>query len=223
VDRNLTLDGQKRINVNAAALAQLQQAGLAPAEMQAIQLHRLMQGPFLSVAHLLGNPQTGEPAVLTKERFKLLADKFTMVDADTIPGLVNINTAPRQVLLCLPGITEEIAVKIIDARSVPGADLSSLGWLTDVVTPAQLQQFANFITVHSYQYRIHAIGRVGTPYRRLASPDGDLQERPGAMKRMLAVYDRLAKPGPRLVYWRDATKLGMPYDPSQDWDQAVQQ
>jgi type II secretory pathway component PulK len=223
VDRNQTLNGQKRINVNAATPQQLQQAGFTPAEMQAMQAHLLARGPFTSVALLLGNPEAGVPPVLTKERFKLLADKFTMVDADTIPGLVNVNTAPKQVLLCLPGITEDLAVKIIDARNVPGADLSSMGWLTDVVTPAQLQQFANFITFHSYQYRIHAIGRVGTPYRRLANPDGDPQERPGAMKRMLAVYDRLAKPAPRLVYWRDATKLGMPYDPSQDSDQTVQQ
>ena len=98
VDRNQTLDGQKRINVNGANPAQLQQAGLTPAEMQAMQVHLLTLGPFPSVAHLLGNPQTGAPAVLTKERFKLLADKFTMVDADTLPGLVNLNTAPQFVL-----------------------------------------------------------------------------------------------------------------------------
>lgn len=223
VDRNQTLDAKKRININTASPQQLQEAGLTQPEIQVMTARLLTQGPFPSVAHLLGDPQTGAPAVLTKERFKLLADKFTMVDADTIPGLININTATKQVLVALPGINEDLAVKIIDARSVAGADLSNLGWLTDVVTPAQLQQFANFVTFHSYQFRIHAIGRVGTPYRRLSSPEGDPQERPGAMKRMIAVYDRLAKPGPRLVYWKEATRLGMPYDPTQDWDQTVNQ
>jgi hypothetical protein len=41
-----------------------------------------------------------------------------------------------------------------------------------------------------------------------------LPERPGAIKRMMAVFDKLATPAPRLVYWKDMTKLGMPYDPA---------
>jgi hypothetical protein len=30
---------------------------------------------------------------------------------------------------------------------------------------------------------------------------------------MVAVFDKLATPNPRLVYWKDQSKLGMPYDP----------
>ena len=212
-DKNQTQDGQKRVNVNTATPQQLQQAGLTQPEIQTHAARILTGGPYPSVADLLGNPAQGIPAVLTKERFKLLADKFTMLDTDPVPGLLNINTAPKQVLLCLPGITEDIAVKIIDARTVAGADLSNIGWLTDVVTPAQLQQFANFITCRSYQYRIHAVGRVGSVTWNANSTPA-VPERPGVIKRMIAVYDRLAKPNPRLVYWKDATKLGMPYDPA---------
>jgi len=220
-DKNQTLDGQKKINLNTSTPQQLQQAGLQQNEIQAMQIRLATQGPFPSVAHLLGNPAQGMAAVLTKERFKVLADKFTMIDGDTVPGLVNINTAPKQVLLCLPGITEEIALKIIGARTVPGADLSNMGWLADVVTPGELQPFANFITFHSYQYRIHAVGRVGTPYAKTTSAGTDPEERPGAMKRMIAVYDKLATPRARVVYWKDATKLGMPYDPSEGPEQST--
>jgi len=30
---------------------------------------------------------------------------------------------------------------------------------------------------------------------------------------MVAVYDLLATPQPRILYWKDATRWGMPYDP----------
>ncbi len=220
-DKNETLDGQPKINLNTGTPQQLQDAGLNPGEIQAMQIHGVTQGPFQSVAHLLGNPAQGMAAVLTKERFKLLADKFTMIDGAAVPGLVNINTAPQQVLRCVPGISEEIALKIIGARTVSGADLSNMGWLTDVVTPGELQQFANFITFHSYQYRIHAVGRIGIAYAKTTSAETDPQARPGAMRRMIAVYDRLATPRPRLVYWKDATKLGMPYDPSEGPEQST--
>jgi hypothetical protein len=54
---------------------------------------------------------------------------------------------------------------------------------------------------------------VGTPYNLVAGSSPDNQERPRAFKRMVAVFDKLATPNPRLVYWKDQTKLGMPYDP----------
>jgi type II secretory pathway component PulK len=222
-DKNVDQAGQKRININTTPSPQLVAAGMTPQEAQIHATVLLAGGPFPNVAYLLGDPAKSMPAVLTKDRFKLLVDKFTVDDAPTVPGLVNINTAPRQVLDCLPGITDDLAVKIISARTVPGTDLSNMGWLTDVVTPGQLQQFASLITCRSYQFRIHAIGRVGTAYGTSAVTASAAPTRPGVMKRMIAVYDRLATPKARIVYWKDATRLGMPYDPTDSSDQIVQQ
>jgi hypothetical protein len=92
--------------------------------------------------------------------------------------------------------------------------LSNVGWLVDVVEPPVLQRFASLVTVRSFQFRINAVGRVGTPYGGGAAP-----ERPGAFKRMVAVFDKLAAPAPRIVYWKDMTRFGMPYDPSEGPDQ----
>lgn len=211
-DKNVDANGAKRVNLNSAQPDALATAGLTQAESQQIQTARLLV-PFLSVAQLLGNASAGVPAILTKERFLLVADKLTVVDDQTVQGMVNINTAPKQVLLCLPGITDEIAVKIMEYRTTPGNDLSNMGWLLNVVEPAVLQRFAPFITCRSYQFRIHAVGRVGTSYNATAGMSADNQERPRAFKRMVAVFDKLATPNPRLVYWKDQTKLGMPYDP----------
>jgi DNA uptake protein ComE-like DNA-binding protein len=211
-DKNVDANGKKRLNLNSAPPNDLVAAGLLPQEAQQIASMRTLL-PFVTVAQLLGNQAAGVPAILTPQRFSLVVDKLTVVDDPTVPGLVNINTAPKQVLLALPGITEEIAVKIIEYRTTPGNDLSNMGWLLSVVEPTVLQRFAPFITCRSYQFRIHAVGRVGTPYDAGAGSSSELPERPGAFRRMVAVFDKLATPSPRLVYWKDQTKLGMPYDP----------
>ncbi len=214
-DKNEAADGSKRTNINAATPAQLQEAGFTATEIQTINAIRVTRGPFGSIAHLLGNPNQGLLPVLSKERFKQLCDDLTIFDAEVVPGLVNLNTAPKQVLLALPGITEEIALKLISQRTPQGSDLSNMGWVADLVEPAALVQFANVATFRAYQFRIQAVGRVGTPYEELERQgSGAAAERPRSFRRMTAVFDTLAEPGPRLVYWKDQTRLGMPYDPA---------
>lgn len=203
-DRNTTLEDEPRVNVNTAPPDQLRQAGLQGNEIQSIIQARGQGGGLRSLAHLLGT--------LSPQRFKQVADRLTIFEGERVPGQVNVNTAPKVVLLALPGITEEIAVRLLDYRSQPGVDLSNIGWLTDVTQAQEFQQFANYVTVRSHQFRIHAVGRVGTPYASLTAESE--VERPGAFRRMVAVFDRLATPRPRLVYWKDASKFGMPYDPS---------
>ncbi len=211
-DKNVDANGKKRVNLNTATPEQLTAAGLTAVEAQQIASARVLV-PFLSAAQLLGNPAAGVPAILTRDRFTKVVDELSVSDDATVPGLVNINTCLKQVLLCLPGITDDLAVKIIDYRTTPGNDLSNIGWLLNVVEPAVLQKFAPFITCRSYQFRINAVGRVGTPYDGSAGAATDQTERPRAFRRMVAVFDKMATPSPRLVYWKDQTKLGMPYDP----------
>jgi type II secretory pathway component PulK len=214
VDKNQTEAGTPRVDINTVTPPILTLAGFNPPEITALTTHRLQRGPFPTIAHLLGQPSKGIPAVLTAPRFKVLADRCAVSTAPTIPGLVNVNTAPLQVLVALPGMTQEIANKIVQQRGSSPTTLSSIGWLTDVMSPEQLQGIANLITCRSYQFRLHAVGRIGTPYSSGPSSGGALPERPGAIKRMMAVFDKLATPSPRLVYWKDMTKLGMPYDPA---------
>jgi type II secretory pathway component PulK len=203
-DSNLGADGQPRVNLNTATPEQLAGAGLEGNEVQAAMQYRLTGGLFPSVAHLLN--------FMSTRRFREVADRFTVVEGDRIPGQVNVNTAPKPVLLALPGLTEELAAKILDYRTRTDVDLSNIGWLTEAVTKEQLQALGPFITVRSNQFRIHAVGRVGTPYLT-TSTTSVVPERPGAFKRMLGVFDRLAQPRARLVYWKDTTRLGLPYDP----------
>ncbi len=210
-DTNLTNDGQPRANLNTANDQQLQQAGFTPEETLAINMYRLnrmranpQQPPFPNVAFLLD--------IMNAKRFREVADAVTVVEGEQAPGLVNVNTAPKAVLLALPGITEDIAVKIMDYRTQPGADLSNIGWLAEAVQPKELQAFALFVTTRAHQFRIHAVGRIGMPYSNMSTQE-EAEARPRPFKRMIAIFDKLAQPRPRLVYWKDATMLGMPYDP----------
>jgi hypothetical protein len=164
------------------------------------------------VAHLLGSEEEGIPPALTPDRFRQFVDLLTTVEGETVPGLVNVNTAPVKVLRALPGMTDESALEIVGYRTPEGADLSNIGWLLDILEPAQLQAISNFITVRSYQFRIHAVGRVGTPYTSTARTD-DVRDRPGAFKRMVAIFDKIAAPRARVIYWKDLSRLGMGYDP----------
>ena len=179
-EKNVDAKGTARANINGGNRTALEQAGLTPGEVQAIAAHLLTRGPFTSVAQLLGDASVGIAPILTAERFKLLVDKLTVATGTTVQGLVNINTAPKQVLVCLPGITDDIAVKIIGYRTTPGNALANIGWLLNVVEPAVLQRFANFITCRSHQFRINAVGRVGTPYSNAATFPNDPGERPRA-------------------------------------------
>jgi type II secretory pathway component PulK len=213
-DLNVTSTGSPRANLNLATPQQLQEAGFEAGEIQAINASRVVAGPFTSIAQLLGDPRGGRPPILSRERFKLVCDAVTVIDAEVVPGLVNLNTAPKQVLLALPGISEEIALKIISQRTPQGADLSNMGWVADLVEPAELLAFANFVTFRAYQFRVHAVGRIGTPYEALDRGGEAGAERPRPFRRMVAVFDTLAEPAPRLVYWKDQTRLGMPFDPA---------
>jgi DNA uptake protein ComE-like DNA-binding protein len=212
-DRNEAADGAPRVNINAAAVQEMIDAGLEPAEAQAIQIQRTLAGSFTSTAQLLGNPAGMMAPILSPDRFRQLADLLTIFDGNRVPGLVNVNTAPKPVLMALPGMTSAIADGIIAHRNAAGTDLSSVAWLLDVAQPQEFQPFAGALTVRSYQFRMHAVGRVGVPYASRAP--SETPERPRAFKRMLAVYDPTAAPRARLVYWKDLTRLGMPYDPTE--------
>jgi len=110
-------------------------------------------------------------------------------------GLININTAPVNVLVTVPGIDKSIAESIVTVRSgLDGETKSTIGWLYThgVLDEDKFKDIASFITARSYQYRVRSIG-FGVPCGRIRVLD--------------AVID-LAQGPPRITYLRDITRLG---------------
>ncbi|MGB9625521.1 MAG: type II secretion system protein GspK, partial [Phycisphaerae bacterium] len=163
------------------------------------------------------NPdQAGEPGTEgEEEQFEVLptpvqpADMPAIMDrltADSSPiqvGLINVNTAPREVLLTLPDLTEAEADAIVAARQALSADAKKTpAWLLmqGVVPPEKFAKIGKYITARSLQFTIDSIGfadHVGT-FRRLQV----VVEMRGQVEQVL--------------YWRDISSLGVPYPLRED-------
>jgi hypothetical protein len=106
---------------------------------------------------------------MTPAEFSQIEDALTVTDEQTVVGLVNVNTAPSQVLACLPGLDQGTAEKLVSARlQKSGDDMKSLAWVTEVLEREQCINAGPFITTRSYQFSgdIAAVGLNGRGYRR---------------------------------------------------------
>jgi type II secretory pathway component PulK len=223
-DRNVRADGSARVNINPASAQELRDAlgdVLSQQQLSNIPLRRAavalaLQSPgFRSGADLM-SVQGVSTQGIPPEQYRAIADRVKTVDAETVPGLINVNTAPPVILAMLPGWTADDAAAVDAYRTQPGQDLSNIGWLTGVLPASKVQSAAPWLTVRSYQFRIDAIGRAGPRSDLEAAEIVSAAPRQGAvpparvMKRFAAVFDKAVTP-PRLVYFKDVSRLGQPY------------
>jgi DNA uptake protein ComE-like DNA-binding protein len=178
-DNNVNAAGDDRVNVQSAderALTEL--PGVTAQIAHAIVTYR-GQNQFKSIADLLdvtaaqnqgqgggrsrggGGGGSSGPKVISPELFTDIADDVTISTDSAQTGLVNLNTAGLDVLLCLPGMDRELAQAIISQRQSNGF-FTSLGDVLKVqgMTPDMLKQIAPLVTTRSETYRILSEGRV---------------------------------------------------------------
>jgi hypothetical protein len=113
-----------------------------------------------------------------------------------VKGRINVNTAPRDVLLCLPNLDSSDVDKLISARQGSAAGDTSVGWVMDA-----LQQKAvglgEFITGKTTQYSADIVAVSGNGR---------------AYKHCRIVVDTSGST-PVIKYRRDLTDRGWPMDP----------
>jgi type II secretory pathway component PulK len=137
---------------------------------------------------------------LTMDEFKPIADRLTTSSEENLVGLVNVNTAPREVLLCLPGLEEVDVDALLAARpasteevggEAPSPDIT---WVAEALGQEKAVEIGGAITGRSFQFSadIIAVSSGGRAYRRFR-----------------AVADASQSP-PRVLYWKDLTQLGWP-------------
>lgn len=130
-----------------------------------------------------------------------LMDNVTTLDAETIPGRININQAPYEILLGIPGMEEEMAEQIINLRAAalePGdTSRSHETWLLTeaVVTLEQMKALLPFVCVGGDVYRAQIVG-----YFQGGGPSA----------RAEVVFDATGDT-PRVLFWRDISHLGRGY------------
>ncbi|MER3415982.1 MAG: hypothetical protein C4297_07195 [Gemmataceae bacterium] len=141
-----------------------------------------------------------------EEKLSILYDR-TATDANTeLVPRINVNTAPREVLALLSGLSEQQVQSILDNR--PGADTDpSLAplyrtpvWL---VTRAgiglpTLRELERYITARSQVFRVQVLGYApgGAPAARLEAVINTNNGRP------------------QILFWRDLTDLGATLPPA---------
>jgi DNA uptake protein ComE-like DNA-binding protein len=130
---------------------------------------------------------------MKSDEFAQVADKLTTSDDETFPGLVNINTAPKEVLMCLPGLEESDADALLSYRE-SNSELSSIAWIVDVLDQAKAVAIGSYITVRSQQYSADIVCLSGNGR---------------AYQRYKAVFDTQSGT-PKVVYWKSLTSFGWP-------------
>ncbi len=118
-----------------------------------------------------------------------------------IPGRININQAPKVVLLGIPGLTADMVDQIISMRiqNPQDADASRRyeTWLLDegIVNLDQMKALMPFVTGGGSVFRAQVIGYFDAG---------------GPAARLEVVIDASSNT-PRMVFWRDISHLGRGY------------
>lgn len=189
---NRTRDGSARLQWSQASGDEIQQrltaAGASPAYAQRVRQVKNTAGQASSLAEILFRAGASAPSDLAA-----LLDEITVFEGDQVPGRINVNTCPRELLLGL-GLEEEDADAIMERRLQPDQDLSSPAWLSEVLEFPTFAQLADQVTTRSDQFTVHAVAL--------------LDDRPRFMRAEVLI-DRSFVPV-RIVIRRDLTPLGFP-------------
>jgi competence ComEA-like helix-hairpin-helix protein len=110
-----------------------------------------------------GGSGNAGPPVISQELLEQIADDLTLASQTDLPGLININTAPLEVLMCLPGVEQTLAQAIINYRKSTGYFDNVAGLLkVDGMTRAIFKQAVPLVTARSETFRIICEGKINS-------------------------------------------------------------
>ena len=130
----------------------------------------------------------------------LLMENFSTQAFETMPGRININDCPAELLFGIPLIDEETATAIIEARAEPTESENRLyeTWplVEGVVTLEQMRTLMPLITAGGDVYRAQVVG---------------YYEGAAAATRVEAIIDATSV-NPKVIHYRDLSHLGRGFD-----------
>lgn len=195
-ETNVNSDGQPRINVNRgqnrAQLAQILQDEFG--QTKTLQILTNIPTAPISYANILQFYYTTR---MEYEDFAKIIDKITVDDRQRIPGRINVNNAPEEVLLCLPGLEQSDVDSLILKRAKTDTNLDNVLWVTQVLDQQKAIAIGSYITTQSFQYSADIVA---------ASDDGR------AFSRYYVVIDT-AGGSPKVIYKQALHQTGWPLDP----------
>jgi type II secretory pathway component PulK len=153
---------------------------------------------------------------MKQSELELVADYLTTSTAKTLPGLINVNTAPVQVLMCLPGIEESDAEQIVAQRGQNASDGIGAGGTTTGGSSASgaNTDYTWILNALNPPTKAAALGSLITGRSFFFSADIVAVSGNGrSFKRARIVVDARSSP-PVIVYRKDLSYLGWPLDPA---------
>ena len=105
--------------------------------------------------------QTTGPKLISEDMLIEMGDEITADDSSDIRGAVNINTANFEVLMCLPGVSRELAQAMVAYRKSAGFFPNAAALLkVDGMTRDIFKQLAPIVCTRSQTYRIVSEGTI---------------------------------------------------------------
>ncbi len=160
--------GNSRININTASSQELQELnGIDSGIADRIIAHRNSQGQFQNIDAIK------QVKLLTVRELANIADKVTTKDGNTVNGLININTAPVEILQLLPGMDQTKAQAIVTRReeenpnaqnqsedAIKGNPFTDIAQLLDIeeIDDQTFREVVDWVTYRSHGYRVEASG-----------------------------------------------------------------
>lgn len=188
-EANTDASGQQRININdnRSQLQSLLSEQLGDA--RANEVIARARPPFQNIFDFY------QRAGLTPDEFATIADRLTTSTQTVRRGLINVNTAPHDVLMCLPELDEDDISSLLSFRSAANLDPTNISWVAEAI-PAKAAEIGDRITTRSYQYSADIVA---------VSANGR------AFKRCRIVVDARSSPA-LIVYRKDLTEQGWPME-----------
>ena len=164
-------DEEGKVNINTADVETLQSLeGVDEGIAERIIGHRETQGLFQNIDAIK------EVKMLTQQEFIGIVDKITLKEGEIRQGLINVNTAPPEILALLPGMDPQRAQAIVERREQDTPDTSQIQSFTDEeikgnpftrisqlseleeIDFATFREVVDWVTYRSHGYRIEANG-----------------------------------------------------------------
>lgn len=161
-------EGSSLININTADSEELTGLqGIDNGIAQRIIAYRNSQGFFQNI------DQLKQVRILSVQDLASIADKITAREGQTVNGLININTAPANILQLLPGMDQTKAQAIVTRREeenpdaqnqsetqIRGNPFTDIGQLLDIeeIDNNSFREVVDWVTYRSHGYRVVSSG-----------------------------------------------------------------
>ncbi len=138
-----------------------------------------------------------------------MLDQLSLSDDLFLKGRINVNTAPVQILLGIPNMTEQMATQIVAAQASGSSSLTTNAqsphatnaWMVSegICSATTMQSLDPYLTARGDVYRVQTVG---------------FFDEGGPVVRLEAVVDAAIQP-PRILNLRDLSELGRGFTPQQ--------